>query len=109
MTEDTTQADGAFSRLTAELGMIAQRFTNDVIEQKEALVKQAISRHIGTEWNLDDLVGRVHKTKSPNTCEVYYLDGEPIIKFIETGLREQMIGGRNMLTNIITHEFIVPK
>lgn len=52
-----------------------------LIREKDSIIKRAITNKLGDNWSLEDLKGRIHSTKSPNTYEVYYLDGDAIVKF----------------------------
>ncbi|MBM95999.1 MAG: hypothetical protein CMI09_09170 [Oceanospirillaceae bacterium] len=52
-----------------------------LLADKEEIIREAINRKIGTDWVPEDLKGRCYITKSPNTYEVFYLDGEPLVRF----------------------------
>ena len=79
MNEKTTQAsDGVAAELSAELGIL---LTRQVVNAKDEILKKAITAKIGKEWTIEQLKGRCYTTKSPNTDEVFYLDGTPLIAF----------------------------
>lgn len=52
-----------------------------VSAKKHDIILEAINRKIGTNWTLEDLQARVHITKSPNTYEVFHLDGVELVAF----------------------------
>jgi len=78
--EKTQQSIGVASDLNAELGIL---LTRQVVHAKDEILKKAITSRIGEEWTIEQLKGRCYTTKSPNTDEVFYLDGMPLIAFGE--------------------------
>ena len=81
MTDEKTQQPlGVASDLNAELGIL---LTRQVVHAKDEILKKAITSRLGEEWTIEQLKGRCYTTKSPNTDEVFYLDGMPLIAFGE--------------------------
>lgn len=80
MQRDTQKEDGLTSDLTQELGILLAR---QVVDARDEILKKAITSRIGKEWTIEQLKGRCYTTKSPNTDEVFYLDGMPLIAFGE--------------------------
>lgn len=81
MTEDKTQQPiGVVSDLNNELGIL---LTRQVVHAKDEILKKAITSRLGKEWTIEQLKGRCYTTKSPNTDEVFYFDGMPLIAFGE--------------------------
>jgi len=69
-------------------GLLAGQMMTVLMEKKDNIIREAINRKIGTDWTLEDLKGRCHVTTSPNTYEVFYLDGRAIVKFDEPHLQQ---------------------
>ncbi len=68
--------------------LLAGQMMTELMTEKDNIIREAINRKIGTDWTLEDLKGRCHVTKSPNTYEVFYLDGKAIVKFDDPHLEQ---------------------
>lgn len=70
--------------------LLAGQMMTGLIKKKEDIIREAINRKIGTDWTLEDLNGRYCMTKPPNTYEVFYLDGKPIVKFDDPHFQQDL-------------------
>lgn len=61
---------------------IRKKLSNHMMAQREILISGAISRFFGNDdWNLCDLVGRLENIITPDSVEIFHIDGQPIIEF----------------------------
>ena len=61
---------------------LAKQFALKIVHAKESILLKLINERLGNTWTINSLSGRVYTTVSPNTNEVYYLDGKPLVEFI---------------------------
>ena len=61
---------------------LAKQFALKIVHAKESILLKLINERLGNTWTIDSLSGRVYTTVSPNTNEVYYLDGKPLVEFV---------------------------
>ena len=57
-------------------------------EQIEQKLREAIEAHLGKDFDIEELRGRVHKISSPAE-DSYYLDGELIFQVTHRDLQEE--------------------
>ena len=61
-------------------------------EQIEQKLREAIEAHLGKDFDIEELRGRVHKISSPSE-DSYYLDGELVFQVTRRDLQEEFWRG----------------
>jgi hypothetical protein len=91
---------------------VMQQFVGDLsgvmAAKQDAVLKEAVTRFLGrSDWNLEDLKGRVVMQHWANGIEVFCLDGVPLVELQPIMFETEHKGGNTILHATRQHRVLL--
>lgn len=86
---------------------VAQQLNRQAILGKDEIIKAAISKHIGDDWKVEDLAGRLHSTvRQSDGLETWILDGKAIAFFMPPEFNQNDEDLKTTISLTIRHQIL---